>query len=93
MTTLAPSQTVRVIGRGHLRRFVTAVDGRTRPGLFSSERAAIAAFAFEDAELAALTAAKAGGAIGLADLAALRASASENDPPGLSGPHRPRSPL
>ena len=72
MTTLAPGQTVHVRRQGKLRRFKIALDGKMRPGLFSSERAAIAAFGFDDAELAAAMAAKAGGAIGLADLAALR---------------------
>ena len=87
MSVLAPGRTIRVIRRGKLRHFTIAVDGKTRPGLFSSERAALAAFAFTDSELAELKATKAGGAIGLADLAGLRASASGNDPPVRSDPH------
>ena len=77
MTALAQGQTVRVIRQGHLRRFKIALDGKVRPGLFSSERAAVAAFGFTDSELTALKAAKAttsSGAIGLADLAAFRAT-------------------
>ena len=64
--------------QGQLRRFRIALHGQMRPGLFSSERAAVAAFEFEDSELETAIAAKAGmpggGAIALADLAALRES-------------------
>ena len=52
--------------KAKLRRFTIAVDGQTRPGLFSSEPAAIAAFDLSDGELEAAMAATAGRAIGLA---------------------------
>ena len=66
--------------KAKLRRFTIAVDGQIRPGVFSSERAAIAAFDFSDGELEAAMAATAGRAIGLADLAALREGRTPGEP-------------